>query len=264
MMKHSKIILHPLFLVSLVLLLFNDLYLKLHFHNFFTGKLSDVAGLLVLSQLLIAFVGNRYQIQIYLWIALGFGFWKSPLSQNMIDGWSLHFYPIERTIDPTDLFCLLVFLPLYRFPLNCSNIRFQFHFLKIPVLAFTFFAIMATSSVRFLNTNKIYIVETLKVDSKIPEFLNKLNEDQIEYKMDSFFVFKKDTFQRFVLKNFIINHEKINSMEIGLKEKKNKSKLFIYTLEVDSMPYSFQNSYVKDIKLIKKRYKISLDNYFSK
>lgn len=45
--------LNPFFLLSLALLLLNDFFLKAYFHNWITGKLSDVTGLFVFSQFFI-------------------------------------------------------------------------------------------------------------------------------------------------------------------------------------------------------------------
>lgn len=49
-------LLHPVALLSTVLLWFNDHWLKLHFPGAFTGKLSDVCGMVFFPLLLLALV----------------------------------------------------------------------------------------------------------------------------------------------------------------------------------------------------------------
>jgi hypothetical protein len=264
MTKNNPIILHPLFIISLILLLINDLYFKAHFHNAITGKLSDITGLIVFSQFLISILGFKHQKYIYLSIALFFTFWKSSYSQGLIEIWSQTFYTIHRNIDPSDLLCLLVFVLLYKYPLINLSLKSDLQQLKIPLYFLALLAILATSRAKTLDTNRFYLYETFRVDSKIPEFINKLNEDNISYLMDSFFVYKRDTFQRIILKNFKFGKDRINRMEIGLKEKKKNSLLFLYFIDGKFKQVNINNSYLKNARELKKKYKISFDTYLSK
>ena len=107
-MKHLT---HPLALAALALLALNDHYLKAAYHNALTGKLSDVAGVLLLPFFLKAVTRCNN------WLALGitavfFTWWKSPLSQPAIDAFNgLGLFHAGRVIDYTDLWALLA-LPL--------------------------------------------------------------------------------------------------------------------------------------------------------
>lgn len=111
MKRPASLLLHPLFLLNLFVLLANDLCWKAAYHNWLTGKLSDVAGLVVLPVFLTVFFPSQRR-----WLLLLSGFvftwWKSPLSETTIlffnDRLSL---PVSRVVDYTDLFTLVV-LPL--------------------------------------------------------------------------------------------------------------------------------------------------------
>jgi hypothetical protein len=68
------------FIFALLLLLLNDFWLKGLFGNWFTGKLSDFAGLFVFAMFWMAiFPSHRTKIGVL--TAVAFAFWKSPLSQ---------------------------------------------------------------------------------------------------------------------------------------------------------------------------------------
>ncbi|HEU4902222.1 MAG TPA: hypothetical protein VFT06_05495 [Flavisolibacter sp.] len=104
-------LLHPLFPISLFVLLANDLCWKSAYPNWLTGKLSDVAGLVVLPVFLTVFFPDHKKNTLLL-CALFFIWWKSPLSEPVI-----HFFnnrlsiPVCRVVDYTDLIALGV-LPL--------------------------------------------------------------------------------------------------------------------------------------------------------
>jgi len=101
----------PGFLIGLSLLLLNDFVFKQQFHNAFTGKLSDFAGLFVFSLFWIAFFRRRKTF-ICISIAVLFVFWKSAYSQFLIAGWNrLPLFGVERTVDYSDL-CALLIVPL--------------------------------------------------------------------------------------------------------------------------------------------------------
>lgn len=100
------ILVSPGFLVGLSVLVLNDFVFKQHFHNDFTGKLSDFAGLFVFPLFFAAFF-PRLRTSIYVLTAILFIFWKSVCSQVVIDYWnSLSFFSIVRTVDYSDLVAL--------------------------------------------------------------------------------------------------------------------------------------------------------------
>ncbi|MCF0048982.1 hypothetical protein LXM25_02865 [Dyadobacter sp. LJ53] len=98
------------FLTCLGLLLVNDFYLKQACANFWTGKLSDFAGLFIFPYFIATFRVKSAK-EIYFISALLFVFWKSEFSQFMIEFVRSEGIGINRVIDYTDLAALLI-LPI--------------------------------------------------------------------------------------------------------------------------------------------------------
>lgn len=109
--KPNTLLLHPLFLFSVLLLAVNDLYFKHTFHNLLTGKLSDFAGLFACFVFLISlFPSGRNILLIALVIA--FVWWKSPLSESFILFMNTQLnIPVHRVVDYSDYIALII-LPL--------------------------------------------------------------------------------------------------------------------------------------------------------
>lgn len=106
--KSHKILLSPALLCGLFLLVINDFYLKARFHNDLTGKLSDFAGLFVFPLFFAALFPSK-RFGIYVSTGIAFIFWKSPLSQGLIDLFNqLAPFSIGRTVDLTDLIALSI------------------------------------------------------------------------------------------------------------------------------------------------------------
>ena len=108
--RRTDILHSPLFLVSLGILLLNDWFLKYYFHNWLTGKLSDIAGLAVVFLLAYSFFPKQAKTILVI-VTVSFIFWKSPASQDFIELWNqLVPMTISRTIDYTDLLVLPILL----------------------------------------------------------------------------------------------------------------------------------------------------------
>jgi hypothetical protein len=141
MTSNLDILSSPGFLFGLALLLLNDFIFKNLFHNSFTGKLSDFAGLFIFPLFWTSFFPAARK-HIYLLVALLFIFWKSVSSQFMIDAWNgLHLFQISRAVDASDLLALLV-LPLsYAYgqsrPADTSNSKAPYLLALVAVFAFT-------------------------------------------------------------------------------------------------------------------------------
>jgi hypothetical protein len=96
----------PTFVLSVVLLGINDFLLKPMFHNWVTGKLSDAAGLAAFALFACALWPARRFI-IAVTITIGFVFWKSPLSQFVIECANAVLpFAVGRTVDYSD--CLVL------------------------------------------------------------------------------------------------------------------------------------------------------------
>lgn len=134
----------PPFLISLFLLLLNDFYLKAAFHNAFTGKLSDFCGLFIFPIFWSVLFPARKQT-VYILTALFFIYWKSRYSDPFIQLFNEYIFTIQRTVDLTDLFALMV-LPLSWYVQSLPQKRTYFN----PQLAalLVFFSFCATSKPR--------------------------------------------------------------------------------------------------------------------
>ena len=140
------------FLLSLLVLLINDAWLKAAWPGFVTGKLSDFAGVAIVSLLLLQ-VLPRHRHLAYGVVVLGFSWWKSPLSQPLIDVINRHL-PVEigRVVDYTDLAAFLV-MPwcgaitekLQAYALPGKLLR---RVLLAPIVGMTVLGLMATSVIR--------------------------------------------------------------------------------------------------------------------
>jgi hypothetical protein len=118
------------FVTGLIILFCNDFFFKELFHNWITGKLSDFAGLFVFAIFWAAFFPKKSKI-LYVAVAVFFIFWKSPLSESLIDGINtLTFLHYKRVIDWTDLIALSI-LPIAYFYQFQST---KFRLIKVPII----------------------------------------------------------------------------------------------------------------------------------
>ena len=148
----SKHIFNYIFLIGLVLLIINDHFLKQAFGNWFTGKLSDFAGLLIFPMFLkyLFSISSRKAIAI---TAAGFVFWKSPFSQSLIDSFNaVSAMQISRVVDYSDFLAFLIFpLSFYvlknidKYSIKLPSFNFQNKWAVNSVLLVSFVAFAATS-----------------------------------------------------------------------------------------------------------------------
>ena len=235
-MKNSYYLLNRVFLLALFCLLFNDFYLKEAFPSFLSGKLSDLAGLIVFALFFTVLLGNRFKRLVFISTAGFFCWWKSSLSSEFIQNWNelVAFYQLERTIDYTDIFCLFILLPTYYY--EPTRIRFIHSRMVIPVLLLGVFAIAATSKAKnikaYNSSTYYYIQESFKLQITRSEFLKALSLSNItvEESLTANPPTKPGDPHVYTLKNFNISSDiSIESMLISIKEKKNGIKLTIHS-----------------------------------
>lgn len=173
-MKKS-ILTSRLFIVGLVLLLINDFYLKSTYGNWFTGKLSDLAGLFIFPLFFTALFPKKKNV-IFIGTTLFFIYWKSSLSTPFISIANEVGLPIGRVIDYSDLLALLI-LPLAYYYQSISFKSFRLSPALVGIIAF--FSFCATTCVsRYPNPftiNKTYQFDYPK--AQLIDGLNKLTED---------------------------------------------------------------------------------------
>lgn len=140
----------PLFVLALSLLLLNDFFLKYYFHNAFTGKLSDFAGLFIFPIFWSVFFPT-YKRKIFFLTALIFVWWKSPLSEGFIHLLNTGIpLGISRVVDYSDLMALGILPFSYLYLQTERKWRLKIHpGLVVCIAAFSF---IATSQVRSINT----------------------------------------------------------------------------------------------------------------
>lgn len=145
----KNLIFHPVFIVSLLILLLNDLYLKQAFSNGLTGKLSDFAGLIVFP-IFIASIFPSSKKWISIVAGILFVIWKTPLISPLIDTLNLALpFRVQRIIDYTDYWALVVLPFAHHFiskaPKTSFNNSYIFKISEIGLMVITVFAICATS-----------------------------------------------------------------------------------------------------------------------
>jgi len=114
-MKNRKyeLLLHPIFVISILLLLLNDIYLKYALRNWITGKLSDFTGLFAFIIFLLVFFPG-YKKTVIIFCGLLFTWWKSAFSQSFINGInSFSPFQLARIVDYSDLIALTVLPGVY-------------------------------------------------------------------------------------------------------------------------------------------------------
>lgn len=166
----------PAFVISLLLLLFNDFVFKAQFHNHVTGKVSDFAGLFAFSLFWAAFFPRKKTL-ICTATAVLFVFWKSVYSQFLIDAWNnLPFFGIARTVDYTDLWALVV-VPLAYFHVGISaEVRVPRKLVYLIAIV-SVFAFTATSYSQKFSFNNRYEFQVSK--KELVERISRLPRDEV-------------------------------------------------------------------------------------
>lgn len=290
--SNASILLHPFFLTNLILLLLNDCYWKYAYPNWFTGKLSDFAGLITLSFFLCAFFRNKKMILIF--CGLFFIWWKSAFSQPAIEFFNDFFsIKLHRTIDYSDLIALLV-LPLV-FIIHPLPVHIPFKKFAVYSIAFaSLFAFCNTSLpprqgfYSYIRENEVSFYEEYPTSKNKEEILQKLtslgiiyyketqrfypiNETDVYYRIkvkDSFYysrlnnskdssLFVKrvsDTF--YVLPLYVINGDSLKNIEFNFYATNRKKKPFsVHVESFETTQFSAYEYYrTKREKLYKKAF----------
>jgi hypothetical protein len=181
--------------VFLFLLIWNDFYLKFALNNWFTGKLSDFAGLFVFPYFFACVFETKEKL-VYWTTAIGFVFWKSAFSTPFISLWNAHFFQIYRVIDGSDLFALLMLPISYQYFTNQNTSRIRLYPTMLVVLSlFSFIATfqLPRKSVQFLNVDKTYEFNFSKNELKIRLSKNySYNKSQIHILFSKYFISNAD------------------------------------------------------------------------
>lgn len=177
-MKTEKKLLSIGFIFSILLLFFNDFYLKAAFPGFISGKLSDFAGLFALPFFIsILFPSNKKWI--YVFVGLGFIVWKLPITDNFIQFWNQNmFYSINRVVDYTDYIALSI-MPIsfyyhpnkeWKFNKQCKKIAIT------GVFSFAVFSFLATAGTHGKIKGYEFDYSKKEVNSAIQTFYHENSE----------------------------------------------------------------------------------------
>lgn len=179
MIKNLNRLTHPVFLVSLLILLLNDLILKTFFHNDLTGKLSDFAGLLAFPFFWSALFPKGTK-EIHIGVVLFFCFWKSPFSEAFVN-----FFGFYRVVDFSDYIALVsVFISFQLVKQEFKTFKVQPIFLKLIFLLSCFSFIATTQEPRPYRFEDDFVHLNLKneSDKKIVIVIDfKFSEKEIEF-----------------------------------------------------------------------------------
>jgi hypothetical protein len=171
MSKKFEKLTHIRFVIALLLLLCNDFYWKSAFHNAFTGKLSDFAGLFAFPYFL-SVVWNAPPKRIYFLTALGFIFWKSSYSNHFIEMWNAYLFEIQRVVDYADLIALMILPISYQYLLQNQICQIRLH--PIFFILLSCFAFGATSLPPSANIQNQNIDKTYSFDCSKEELRNRI------------------------------------------------------------------------------------------
>jgi len=214
------------FISGLVILLINDFFLKHYFGNWFTGKLSDFAGLFIFPMFW-SILFPRFKNIIYFATLVLFIYWKSEFSQLLIDFFKYHsYFKIDRVVDVTDLLALSI-LPISY--LYGQSSKTTIHIKPVIIICIASFSFMATSysskiehkqtysfdySLEKLKTRIYYLKgisnqyedkqeqENYIIDSSGKYKIHRLNLDTISSTEVPINKFVKDTMDLFVYDDF--------------------------------------------------------------
>ncbi|MGQ7854359.1 hypothetical protein ACUN24_08930 [Pedobacter sp. WC2501] len=177
------------FIFCLVLLILNDFLLKATFHNVLTGKLSDFCGLFIFPVFWSA-IFPKFKSWIFIISGILFVFWKSEYASGLIELMNTIF-PIERTVDLTDLLALPVLLLGWLHLKGRPQLALSNSLLPRLGTAFialvTIFSFCATSQQRYVQS--FDLPQYVLLRSALTPEVNLYNEFEF-YKMDSLLVVK--------------------------------------------------------------------------
>lgn len=189
----SSLLFHPVFLLSLTAMVVNDVYAKYAFGNWMTGKLSDFAGLIVLP-VFIRVLTPYFSVKTVALVSGGFFiWWKSELSQPLIDFCNSIFnLPVDRVVDYSDLLALVIIpIGLFIQPRGIQLCQLRLHAFRWALGAITFLSLCSTSMPyprlfqAHPESRDVYFNETFKLKQSKEEVLAVLERKRISYTIDS-------------------------------------------------------------------------------
>lgn len=240
-MGKKYLIFNYLFLFSLVTLALNDHYFKFHYTSWFTGKLSDMAGIIVLP-MLIAFLFPKLGKFSVITAGVFFIFWKSDLSQSVIQFYNqMSPIEIERVVDYSDLL-VLVLLPLPYYLMQEVSLLEKFSVKKTSSLIVLFPAVlilMSTSpprkSYNYSAETGVMIFPNLGFDIKKtePDLLSEFKSQNIAFSKDTAKILEESKYR---ISNIIELNQKAIAGEGNISRIDNDSLKILLIKEIETRP----------------------------
>ncbi|MCD2258758.1 hypothetical protein [Psychroserpens luteolus] len=238
--ERRHLLLNYVFIICLIILVLNDHVFKWEFSNWFTGKLSDIVGMIILPVLITFFNPKHVKFNLFLSAVL-FMFWKSSWSTSAIDIYNQYaFIKTSRVVDYTDYIALLM-LPLAH--VLIKNIQTKSAFvipLKLNasfILLPTLFILMSETPPRYfyLTANSSSFIchncdVTLRMTQK--QILEKLRafdikKDTTLTSMTGYYRTKGDSLNYYKIEKFIIENDTLHNVQLSMI-KANKGKTRVY------------------------------------
>ncbi|WDF48498.1 hypothetical protein PQ459_08465 [Chryseobacterium sp. KACC 21268] len=234
-MRNKFLICNIVFIFSLLVLFLNDHFLKLYFHNWFTGKLSDAAGIILFPFLLTFLFPKLRQNSVYI-TGLFFTFWKSSYSEKFIEFYNvISPISIHRVVDYTDLLTVVfLFIPYYLIKNKDKLKIFEINKLSAKMLIVpSVLVLMSTSPPRYYK----YVPYTGNIifSNFSITFKDKSNEDVFKDLKNRNVHFRKDTV-RIISEN---KRELLMAWQIETKNLDSKKQLF--EVSQDSLKNDIKN-----------------------
>ena len=252
-MKRNKfLLLNYVFVVSIILLFINDHFLKLYFHNWFTGKFSDFLGMIIFP-LFLAYIFPKLRTFSILVSFILFIFWKSPFSEGFIDFYNqISPITVARVVDYTD-FIAFVFLIIPFLLIKYDALLQPLKIRKISpalVLVPSVFVMMATSPPPYyrygLDGMVLFNDYSFRMQKSKAEALDELKNRNILFKKDTLMIIRRNNISS---ESLIMNGTDLKTLEVDKeilkKELERKIQFYDYYI-IDSLKIGDET--LKDIR----------------
>ena len=252
-MKRNKfLLLNYVFVVSIILLFINDHFLKLYFHNWFTGKFSDFLGMIIFP-LFLAYIFPKLRTFSILVSFILFIFWKSPFSEGFIDFYNqISPIAVARVADYTD-FIAFVFLVIPFLLIKYDALLQPLKIRKISpalVLIPSVFVMMATSPPPYYRFGSNGLVSfqdySFRMQKSKAEALDELKNRNILFKKDTLMIIRRNNISS---ESLIMNGTDLKTLEVDKeilkKELERKIRFYDYYI-IDSLKIGDET--LKDIR----------------
>ena len=252
MKRNRFLLLNYVFVVSIILLFINDHFLKLYFHNWFTGKFSDFLGMIIFP-LFLAYIFPRLRTFSVFVSFILFIFWKSPFSEGFINFYNqISPIAVARVVDYTD-FIAFVFLVIPFLLIKYDALLQPLKIRKISpalVLVPSVFVMMATSPPLYYRYGSDGMVlfndYSFKISKSKTEALDELKNRNILFKKDTLMIIKRNNISS---ESLIMNGTDLKTLEVDKeilkKELERKIQFYDYYI-IDSLKIGDET--LKDIR----------------